>query len=163
MKTFKESMISLPEEFFTAGSIHVRPIQDDYDIWYATVECTLLPRQEENVNPAGFSLGRAYLHPENYLPCIIWKDNTRIGFILLCRWSDGSANSWSYYLDQNYQGQGYGRAAAVLAIKILKTAEPTMSIKLAVEQSNKKAQSLYRSIGLRENGEMDGDDLVFEC
>ena len=158
-----ESISSLPEEFFTDSSIHIRPIQDDYDIWYATVECTLLPGQRENVNPAGFSLGRAYLNPKNHLPCIIWKDNKRIGFILLCRWSDGSANSWSYYLDHSYQGQGYGRAAALLAIRILKAAEPTMPIKLAVEQSNKKAQSLYRSIGMQENGEMDGDDLVFEC
>ncbi len=162
MKTFKESLTCLPEESFTDGSIRILPIRNDYDIWYATVECTLLPGQEECVNPAGFSLGRAYLRPENYLPCIIWKDNERIGFILLCRWSDGSANSWSYYLDQKYQGQGYGRAAARLAIDILKAAEPTMPIKIAVEQANKKAQSLYRSIGMQENGEMDGDDLVFE-
>lgn len=163
MKTFHKLITSLPESVFTDGSICIRPIRDDYDIWYATVECTLLPDQRENVNPAGFSLGRAYLHPENYLPCIIWKDTTRIGFIVLCRWLDGSANSWSYYLDHNYQGQGYGKAAARLSINILKAAEPTMPIKIAAEQANKKAQSLYRSIGMQENGEMDGDDLVFEC
>ncbi len=163
MKTLKESLTSLPEDLFTDGSIRICPIQNDYDIWYATVECTLLPNQEACVNPAGFSLGRAYLHPENHLPCIIWKNNERIGFILLCRWSDGGANSWSYYLDQKYQGQGYGRAAAGLAINILKAAEPTMPIKIAVEQENIKAQAHYCSIGMQKNGEMDGDDLVFEC
>lgn len=163
MKSFHELVSSLPKLYFTDGSICIRPIQDDYDIWYATVECILLPEQRGNVNPAGFSLGRAYLHPENYLPCIIWKDNTRIGFIVLCRWSDGSANSWSYYLDHNYQGKGYGKSAARLAINILRAAEPTMPIKIAVEQANEKAQFLYHSIGMQENGEMDGDDLVFEC
>ena len=163
MNTLQECIASLPDAFFTDGSICIRPIQDDYDIWYATVECTLFPSQKENVNPAGFSLGRAYLNPKNHLPCIIWKDNIRIGFILLCRWSDGSANSWSYYLDRNYQGQGYGKAAANLAIKILKAAQPAMPIKIAVEQGNIKAQALYRSIGMQESDEMDGDELVFEC
>jgi diamine N-acetyltransferase len=162
MNTLQKRITSLPDAYFTDGNISIRPIRDDYDIWYATVECTLFPHQKENVNPAGFSLGRAFLYPKNYLPCIIWKENTRIGFILLFRWSNGSANGWSYYLDQNYQGQGYGKTAARLAINILKSAEPTMPIKISVEQANEKAQLLYRSIGMQEKGEMDGDDLVFE-
>ena len=37
-----------------------------------------------------------------------------------------------------------------------------MPIKISVEQANEKAQLLYRSIGMQEKGEMDGDDLVFE-
>ena len=162
MNTLQECIVSLPDDIFTDGSIRIQPIQDDYDIWYATVECTLFPRQKKNVNPAGFSLGRAYLNPKNHLPCIIWKGDARIGFILLCSWSDDSANSWSYYLDRSHQGQGYGKAAANLAIKILKAAQPAMPIKIAVEQGNKKAQALYRSIGMLKSDEMDGDDLVFK-
>ena len=112
--------------------------------------------------PAGFSIGRAYLNPEDNIPCIIWKDDTRIGYIVLRKWFCGNANSWSYYLDKDQQGNGYGKTAAQLAVQILKAADPETPIKLSAEPENKKAHRLYRSIGFRHEGELDGDDLVFE-
>ena len=121
----------------------------------------VVPRQEEFVNPAGFSIGRAYLDPDNNIPCIIWPDDTRIGYIVLRNWSAGDATTWSYYLDKDYQGRGYGKTAAQLAASILNAAAPATPIKLSAEASNLTAQRLYRSIGFCHNGEMDGDDLVF--
>ncbi len=162
METLRQSILSLPAELFSLDTIQIRPIMDDYDLWYAVVDCQLAAGQEQYVNPAGFSIGRAYLQPENHLPCIIWKDATRIGYIVLRRWHTGEANSWSYYLDQDYQGFGYGRTAAKLAVQILTAAEPNVPVKLSTEHSNKKAQKLYSSIGFQHLGETDGDDLVFE-
>ena len=162
-------MISLKQKFDTLSPadlcrerISIRPIRDDYDLWYAVVECQLSPEQTDFVNPAGFSIGRAYLDPENNIPCIIWLDDKRIGYIVFRTWSGSRATSWSYYLDRSFQGHGYGRIAAQLAVQILKTAAPDNPIKLSAEANNEKAHRLYRSVGFRHHGEMDGDDLVFE-
>ncbi len=49
--------------------------------------------------------------------------------------------SWSYYIDKNHQGKGYGHAVAELAVLILKAAEPDMMIKLATEASKQQESS----------------------
>ena len=72
-------------------------------------------------------------------------------------WND----NWSYYLDKGWQGRGYGESAARLAIRILKTVDEAMPIKLSTEADNKKAQRLYEKIGFQKLDELDGDDLVF--
>jgi diamine N-acetyltransferase len=75
---------------------------------------------------------------------------------------DGSAYSWSYFIDLEYQGKGYGKASAKLAIDILTKSNPNKIIKLATEQNNTKAHKLYESIGFKKTSVLDGDDLVFE-
>lgn len=138
-------------------------ISDDDDIWYATVECQLTDEQIDFVNPAGFTLGRAYLNPSEYYPCII-KNNrgAPVGFICLNKWlGAGNATSWSYFIAKENQEKGYGIAAAKLAITVLKTAFHDIPIKLATECANLKAQKLYRKLGFTFEGEYDGDDMVF--
>ena len=157
----KEKIEALPDSLFSCDEIWISPIRDDYDLWYATVECHLRPGQENFVNPAGFSIGRAYLHPEDYVPCIIWHGATRIGYIVLRKWAGNNATSWSFYLDADWQGLGYGKVAAQLAVQILKSAEPKQPVKLSTENNNTRAHHLYRSIGFALSDEMDGDDLVF--
>lgn len=161
MNTLRQNILALSPTQFSMDGICIRPISDDHDLWYAVVQCRLASGQECYVNPAGFSIGRAYLAPEANIPCIIWKDNIRIGYIVFRKWSDQSANSWSYYLDEAWQGHGFGTIAARLALRILKTAEPDALVHLSAEQENQKAHKLYRAIGFSHNGIMDGDDLVF--
>lgn len=161
MESLKDKLLLFLTEGICMDDIHILPICDDYDLWYATVECELLPHQKDLVNPAGFSIGRAYLNPEANVPCIIWKKDVRIGYIVFRKWHDQSANSWSYYIDKSHQGKGYGTTAAKLAVKVLKSVDPSAPVKLSIEQNNKHAQRLYTSIGFCHSGEMDGDDLVF--
>ena len=161
MKSIRDQICALPSYIFSSGTLRITPIQDDDDLWYATVECRLAPGQDAFVNPAGFSIGRAYLHPEDNLPCIIWNGESRIGYIVLRKWIGDSATSWSYYLDKDQQGKGFGKAAALLAVRILKSAFPDQPIKLSAEKDNVKAHRLYRSAGFALSDETDGDDLVF--
>ena len=161
MRSLNEKIRSLSSDVFHYSNIRISPIHDDYDIWYAVVECKLAPGQEDLVNPAGFSIGRAYLHPESNIPCIIWNGNTRIGYIVLREWNRNEATSWSFYLSKEHQGYGYGRAAAKLAIQILLAAAPDTPIKLSTEKANHKAQQLYLDLGFHPTDELDGDDLVF--
>lgn len=161
--SIRQKLHALPEGVFSLDGLVIREIWDDGDLWYAAVECTLAPGQEDLVNPAGFSIGRAYLHPEANVPCVICLESgERIGFMIFRDWlGAGTAYSWSYYLDKNWQGRGYGKKAAELAVRILKAADPAMPIKLSTEQANEKAQQLYAGIGFRKLEELDGDDLVF--
>ena len=141
----------------------IKPITTQEDLAFAIFVCQLTDDQKELVNPAGFSIGRAYLFREDNFPCIIYNARKEpVGFINLCKWlGKGDAYSWSFYIDKDHQGQGYGRSAAQAAVRILKAANLRMTIKLSTERSNEKAQRLYRSLGFRLLPELDGDDLVF--
>ena len=162
--TLHKSLDRLPPEAFQGDGISFRPIRTDADLSYAIFDCQLTEEQKELVNPAGFSIGRAYLHPERNYPCLIVNEADQpIGFINLDMWlGKGTAFNWSYYIDRDQQGRGYGRKAAQLAVRIFKSIDPGMSIKLSTEAENLKAQQLYQSLGFRKLDELDGDDLVFE-
>ena len=161
--TLCASLGRLPSEAFHLDSISFRPIRTEADLVYAIFDCQLTEEQQEMVNPAGFSIGRAYLHPENHFPCLILnEDEQPVGFIDLDIWlGKGTAFHWSYYIDKDQQGRGYGRKAAQLAVRIFKSVDPDLSIKLSTEANNLKAQRLYLSLGFRKLDELDGDDLVF--
>ena len=159
----REKWDGLPLDILTGGGLTIREVRDDGDLWFATAECALAPGQGEFVNPAGFDIRRAYLTPADNVPCVIClEDGTRIGFIVFRMWlAAGTAYSWGYHLDRNWQGRGYGERAARLAIRILKAMGGDMPIKLSAEVENTRAQRLYERIGFHRLDELDGDDLVF--
>lgn len=173
----RHSLSSLPEAAFSDERISFREIVSEDDLAWATCDLQLPPDQQDMVNPAGFSIGRAYLFPEDNIPYLICKreDGTPIGFISLCfsHWSDDKnrnrwcsyithpSTSWSYFIVPEYQGKGFGKAAAKLAVRILLEAAPDYPIELSTEQENLRAQKLYTEIGFVKTNELDGDDLVY--
>ena len=161
--SLRSKLEQLPPESLQLGGVSFRPIRTDADLVYAIFDCQLTEEQWEYVNPAGFSIGRAYLHPEDHYPCLIVDaENRPVGFIDLDIWrGQGTAFHWSYYIDREQQGRGYGRRAAQLAVRIFRSIDPDMPIKLSTEAENRRAQQLYLSLGFRKLDELDGDDLVF--
>lgn len=160
--TLRQALAGLSPEVWTEGPVSIRPLRTEADLIYATTDCQLTEEQQDLVNPAWFSIGRAYLRPEDNVPCLICADGEPVGFISLGRWlPKGDANTWSFYIDRDHQGRGYGRRAARLAVRILQAADPAKPIKLAAEQSNELARRLYPSLGFSLLPERDGDDLVF--
>ena len=101
-------------DLWSDARVSIRPLKTESDLIYATYECQLEAWQKELVNPAWFSIGRAYLFREDNYPCIVCNEQmTPIGFIDLCKWlGEGDAYSWSFYIDKRYQGKGYGKSAA---------------------------------------------------
>ena len=160
--TLREALEGVNGSLWSDGQVSIRPIQTEADLIYAAMDCQLTEAQRDLVNPAWFSIGRAYLFREDNLPCLIYADGQPVGFINLGKWlAKGDAWSWSFFVDKAHQGKGYGRRAARLAIRLLKAADAAKPIKLATERDNQRAQSLYASLGFHLLPERDGDDLVF--
>jgi len=160
--SLRSELIGLDSHLWEDELVRLRPISCEKDIIYATIDCALKDGQQELVNPAWFSICRAYLSPEDNYPCLICTNNGEpIGFISLCKWlGDGDAYSWSFFIDASHQGKGYGRHAALVAVRLLKSASGK-AIKLATEEDNGAAQHLYESLGFKLLPERDGDDLVY--
>ena len=161
--SLREELEQLRDEYWENDYVKINPLTTQADLIYAGFDCRLTEEQQALVNPFWFSIGRAYLFRDDHYPCIIYNAcNEPVGFINLVKWlGSGDAYSWSYFIDKDHQGKGYGTQAARLAIQILKAANPNMPIKLATERSNAAAQRLYLSLGFEKLAELDGDDLVF--
>ena len=161
--SLRSDLEKLPADHWQNTRVNIRPLKTESDLIYAAYDCQLTDEQKDLVNPMWFSLGRAYLFREDNYPCIICNEHDKpIGFINLTKWlGSGNAYSWSYFIDKNHQGKGYGKSAAQMAIRILKAANPSKQIKLATEVCNTKAQKLYLSLGFEKLPEKDGNDLVF--
>ncbi len=161
--SLRHDLLRVTPEYLENEHVKIKPLETEADLIYAAYDCELTDEQKELVNPAWFSIGRAYINKDDNYPCIIYNERSeRIGFINFSKWlGSGDAYSWSYFIDKRHQGKGYGKQAARLAIQILKQADPEIPIKLATEACNKKAQRLYASLGFEKLNEKDGDDIVF--
>ena len=161
--SLRSDLKKLSPEDWRNERIKFRPLLTEDNLIYAACDCQLTEEQQERVNPAWFSIERAYLFPEASLPCLIENEQSEpIGFLNLCQWSaESDTSSRSCFIGRRHQKKDCGKAAAQLALHILKTAAPEKPIKLATEAQNLPAQSLYVSLGFQKLPEMDGDDLVF--
>ena len=161
--SLRTDLESISLQHWQNAYVKIKPISTEAELIYAGYECQLPEEQKELVGPFWFSIGRAYLFKEDYYPCIIYTAcDEPIGFINFSKWlGSDDAYSWSFYIDKNHQGKGFGKQTAQLAIDILKSANSQKKIKLATEVSNTKAHGLYLSLGFRKLDEMDGDDFVF--
>lgn len=69
---------------------------------------------------------------------------------------------WRLMIDRKYQNRGYGREALKLALDFIRTwpCGKAEYCSLSYEPENGIAAKLYRSLGFKENGEIDGDETV---
>lgn len=162
--SLRSDLKKLSPEDWRNERVKLRPLLTEDDLIYAACDCQLTEEQQERGNPAWFSIERAYLFPGANLPCLTENEQGEpIGFLNLCQWSAeyGNTSSWSCFIGRRHQKKGCGKAAAQLAVHILKTAAPEKPIKLTTEAQNLPVQSLYVSLGFQKLPEMDGDDFVF--
>jgi diamine N-acetyltransferase len=103
-------------------------------------------------------LAKAYIRPLGlmWLPYVIYADERMVGFIELAFEPDSIDNYWlfHFFIDQRYQGQGYGKSALKMFINWVKEMHPVcQSISLTMHPENSQAEYLYTSIGFRATGE----------
>lgn len=86
--SLRENLEKLPAEHWKNERVKIKPVLTQDDLIYATYDCQLTDEQKELVNPAWFSIGRAYLCRENNYPCIIYNESDEpIGFINFSKWA----------------------------------------------------------------------------
>lgn len=104
------------------------------------------------------------------LPYGIYDGDLPVGFLMIGfgGWEDGpkiaegNYSLWRFMIDRRYQGRGYGKAAMAAALELIRSfpcgkAEYCF---LSYEPENAAAKGLYHRFGFRENGEMDGEEIV---
>ena len=97
------------------------------------------------------------------MPYGIYDDDLPVGFLMIgygCDdWEDAppiarkNYSLWRFMIDERYQGKGFGKASMAAALALIRSF-------LSYEPGNTAAKALYHSFGFRENGEMDGDEIV---
>ncbi len=88
-------------------------------------------------------------------------DGDVVGFLM---WGiddeDGSCWLGGVLVDAARQHRGFGRAAVVEALELLRERASGAGFALSYQPENTLAKSLYASLGFAETGEVDGDEVV---
>jgi diamine N-acetyltransferase len=111
------------------------------------------------------ALAKAYVSPLGlvWLPYAIYAGHEMIGLLELAIEPDSTDQYWIYhfFIDQRYQGQGYGKQALAALIEHIERNYPECrSISLTVQPENLPAQRLYTAAGfIRTNEEAFGEPL----
>lgn len=105
------------------------------------------------------------------LPFAIYEDDTLVGFTMLGygrvdeddpKISDHNFCLWRLMIDQRYQNKGYGKQAIHIILDYMRS-HPSLKAEycwLSYEKENTIAQSLYKSLGFIENGEVCDGEIV---
>lgn len=133
--------------------------------WHEALGLVLEPGQEHFVAPNVYSLAEAYVKPQwpVYRPMAVYDAGQMVGFAM---YAGDPASAKNHYvqrlmIDRRFQGRGYGRAAMVALLGLIRENEACEEITLTVAPDNANAQGLYRSLGFEDTGRMHLGERVF--
>lgn len=109
-------------------------------------------------------LARAYAYRNHRSKAlIIYNDNTPVGMALYYDCEELEAYDISQlFIDEKYQGNGYGLEATKKLIELLKSDGKYKKITLCFIEGNTAALSLYQKCGFKLTGEKDGNEIIME-
>lgn len=125
------------------------------------IDMKLPPEQNCFVAPNVVSLAQAWLYYENAHPYAILNNDDVVGFIML-DWDEGerTVGVWRLMIAPEHQHKGYGRKAMEAVIKLASEAGTIDMMYLSFVPNNKNAYDLYYSMGFRENGDIEDEEIV---
>ena len=96
----------------------------------------------------------------------IYADDEMVGFTMFAfdeEYEDPNDRYWlwRFMIDKKLQGKGYGSLALKEIIKYFED-NGASNIKLSTKETNVTALSLYHKFGFKENGEMNGEEIVLQ-
>jgi diamine N-acetyltransferase len=128
--------------------------------WREALRLAVFPDQQrfiaEYAPIVAVAFAKAYLHLDGA---------TMVGFVALAYQSDTSDQYWifHFFIDQRYQGRGYGQAALQRFIELVTQEYPTCQLlQLVVHPENERAQRLYAAAGFRPNGAERWGESVYQ-
>lgn len=131
-------------------------------------ECLALAvsaEQAEYISPNADSLKEAEGIPEIARPFAVYADGQMVGFTMFAfdEINDDPDRYWLWRLmiGESFQGKGYGSAALEAVIEYFRV-NGADEITLSTKGSNTSALGLYHKFGFKENGEMNGGEIVLK-
>ena len=149
--------------------LNLRPVTQDN--WQEALKLTVRPDQQQFVAAyepiVAVALSKAYIHlgGATWIPYAVYAGTVMVGFVELAYWPDAPSQYWifHFFIDQQYQGQGYGRAALEALIRLVKREHQMCdALFLVVHPDNHRAQLLYLHAGFRLTGEMRWGEPVYQ-
>lgn len=145
--------------------------------WRATLALGVAPEQQRFIADyapiAALGLAKAYIRPGG----LVWtpyafyahdeaagadgQEGALVGFTMLAYTPESVEDYWlfHFFIDQRFQGRGYGALALQRLIAHVRAAHPhSHALHLTTHPENTRAQRLYARAGFRPTGEsMDGE------
>jgi diamine N-acetyltransferase len=137
--------------------------------WEEALSLEVLDEQRQFVPSVAVSLAKVFIKPDGehvqYLPFAFYAKDQMAGFIMHAYVEETADMYWinGFLVDSRFQGKGYGKAAINAMIEWIKTRFPQCrAIQLTVYPENKRAESLYKSLGFVKTGEKMGEEDIMK-
>ncbi|MCK5128441.1 MAG: GNAT family N-acetyltransferase [Clostridiales bacterium] len=145
--------------------MNIRIVAYDRDNWEEAQKLSVTKAQQELVPSVSESLAAAYIKPwdEALDPYILYDGDTMIGAFYNSYTPGSVDNYWigGFFIDQKYQGKGFGKASLRKIIEFIQEAHPKCSqIWLTIVKGNLVARKLYESIGFKTDGSENAEGEV---
>jgi diamine N-acetyltransferase len=143
-------------------TVTLRPITKENWRDVYVLSKTLSDEQNNFVADNGFSMLEAIWDAEQFTAFAIYHDETSVGFYMR-GYEPDKGDHWVVRLmvGGEHQRKGYGRAALGLAIEQFKATPGCKEVYISFEPNNHAARALYESVGFRDTGRIEYDELVF--
>lgn len=145
-------------------NVELTPVTDGNKA--ACIALTVSEEQSRYISPNAASLEEARQNPDVARPFLICADGEPVGFTMFAFDEENDDPHdrywlWRFMIDEPLQNKGCGKAALKAIIDYFKTNNAD-EITLSTKPDNTAALALYRKFGFRENGEMNGEEIVLK-
>lgn len=139
----------------------IQLVNIDPDNWRLGLK--VAPSQKTHVADSATLLARAYAYRDyRSRAFVIYDDDTPVGMGLYYDLPELECYDLSQlFIDERYQGRGYGKAATQLVLDAMKQDGKYRKVALCYVEGNEVAKQMYENFGFVET-ERDGDEIVME-
>jgi diamine N-acetyltransferase len=139
--------------------------------WLATLELGVHPDQQRFIAAyapiAAIALAKAYIRPGGAVwePYAIYAGSMVIGLVELAFTPGSRDDYWvfHFFIDQRFQGRGYGKAALAQLIKLVEERHPDcQALQLVVHPENHRARQVYLRAGFHATGAARWGEPVYQ-
>lgn len=135
------------------------------DNWENVVDLELLDDQQGFVASNAVSIAESKFNP-HAVPKAIYAGKKLVGFLMFeSLHEDGKPHEYSIYrfmIDKRHQGKGYGKAAMMLLLDLIREDRKLKRIEVCYMPDNAASRSLYVSLGFVEVGLDEDGEMIAE-
>jgi len=120
--------------------------------------------QRNYVSDSAGILARAYAYRQSRSNAyIIYNDEVPVGMALYYDSEEEQKYNFSqFFIDERYQGKGFGYQAAALILRLMKDDGKFDKVVLCYIEGDEAACKLYEKLGFHHTGEIYEDEIIME-